>query len=334
MDAWHIVAEGESLETCGIPQAYHTFYDGTRVWGPTQCTRRSCPSCADHRYVQDAADDITRTVMGWVAEILSKGGLYDEFGRSLKIYHYIYSRKQGDDNLRAGRKACRETLRAAGMLAGYTITHPYRGDHKEDAEPGQIRKAMGRSALSLHYHGITIGYWSEPQKDCYYQSQVIADIRTWRYQDAQIVTRDRMMAKLLYDLNHAGWYGERGQCVSQWGSISGDRLKPDEPGIWLKHPIDTLDGEPIWEKRHLEEGDWHELQNIIQDWKFLRAIGEDPPIEDYLPEGKNVGMYQFYPLSKIDTMPDHSTWAPWRETIAGVVLSLIPEHLREVEGNG
>ena len=336
MPEWHIVAEGVSLDCCGDPQAYHDFHDGTAVWGPKQCTRRQCPVCADHRYVHDAADDIARTVMGWVAEKLSRKELYDKEGRSLKIYHFIYSRRESDTNLISARKFCRETLKRAGMQAGYNITHPYRGNHQADALPGEIRGSLDRSKLSIHIHGIAIGYWSEPQEDCYYHSDVIADIRTWQYEDAQIVTRDRIMAKLLYDLNHAGYYGDRGQCVSQWGAIGSDRLKPDQPGVWLKHPTLEYEGEPIWEKRNPGSHEsWMELHNIIQDAMQDKYFGHQEVIwEEVIPNGHVQVFNPWYPLRNIETKPDHTTWYDWRATMAKVVISLISSHFGIAEGTG
>jgi len=215
------------------------------------------------------------------------------------------------------------------MLAGYTIVHPYRGPHNRDDKPGELRRKLDRANLSIHCHGIAVGYWSKPQKTCYYKSQCMIDVRMWADEQMQIISRDRIMAKLLYDLNHAGWYGDRGQCVSQWGSITDhtdkDYYRPPEPGIWIAHPTMTHNDEPVWEKRKPPDHEiWEELRREISQPLMDERYGHKT-IEwrDEIPDGTIVGTYPWYSLSSLETMPDHTTWGFWRLTIQAVITALI-----------
>jgi hypothetical protein len=332
MSQWHLAGEGDPHANCGHPQAYHSFPDGTRVWGPQQCGRRQCPICCDQRYLIDAADDITRTLMGWIATILSKGGLYDDRGRSLKVYHYIHSRKKDDSNLKAARRSCSVDLRRMGMVVGYSICHPYRGEHGRHEDPAKCRRAMDKSHLSIHHHGVALGYWSSRPEgsNSYIRTDVLADIRSWADPESPITLRQRLLSKLQYDIGHAGWYGDRGQSISSWGDRScTDGMIPDRPDIYLQHPVETAeDGEPVWYRRSKPtEEDWEDLRAEISDLCGMRAdlLDDSEYLSDNLPRGGNSGqsLYPWWHMSEIPREEWHLNWLDWRKTCAAVVVSLI-----------
>lgn len=329
----HLVGEGFSSADCGTPQAYKEFQDGTRVWGPVQCTSRQCPICCDHRYLNDAADDITRTVFAWVMYYIAKHGLYDDKGRSLKIYSFIYSRRENDENINGSRKACRETLQKQGMRAGYSILHPYRGSHAEKATPSECRDAMDRERLSVHYHGIAIGYWSSAlanETREFYRSTCLMDLRLWVDSQMPIILRNKIMKKAQYALGHAGYY-TGGQCVSSWGDRPSKEKKegymPPRPDVFLKHPTMTFEGEPVWERRtgKADTKIWVELEKMTAEAERIDySVHRDKSYENILPHnGETRGLYPWYHISEIDQEEWHDNWGYWRGAIKIAIESLI-----------
>ena len=328
---WHLAGGGTPHDDCGRPQAYHEWPDGSRVWGPQQCGRRQCPRCTDQRYLIDAADDITRTLMSWIMDKLAKQKLYDEKGRSLKVYHYIYSRRENDNNLKQSRRSCSAYLRSCGMVSGYSILHPWRGSHGKKATPLECRSSMDRSHLSIHFHGIALGYWSERQEgNEYYKSKVLLDIRSFADTDMAVVLRTRLLKELQYDIGHAGWFGEKGQSISSWGDRSTDeKLIPPRPDIYLAHPnLVGLDGEPVWCKRTKPPPEtWEDLECEIQICTGNRGdLQRDiEHIQRSMPHSGSTGtsLFPWWHIDEIKREEWHLNWYPWRKLASEAVLHLI-----------
>jgi len=263
--------------------------------------------------------------MGRIAYLIAHGGLYDANGRSLKVYSYIYSRRENDDDLVAARKQAREDLQSDGLDAGYLILHPYRGAHAKDATPKQCREAMDRGRLSIHFHGPALGYWTEQglEGQPYYgEYKCLIDIRDWVDSERPIDLRRRLMNILSYDLGHAGYYGDRGQCVTFFGPhVDYKSFIPPQPLIALKHPNATADGEPIWEKRRVPQ------ENV---WEDLRAIEAELEDGDEFPRGGQHGIGEridsqvpWYSLDEIEREEWHENWYEWRASIALAISVLI-----------
>jgi hypothetical protein len=314
---WHLIGDGEPLSDCASRRSYHIFHDGTRVHHPKQCTRRECPICCDRRYLKDSSDDIARTILGWIMWRVAKGELYDQQGRSLKVFKYVYSRCENDGNLRLARKSARKILKAQGLRTGYSIIHPYRGEHEQDDDPATCREKMDRSRLSIHIHGFAVGYWTSPlpkgSKE-YFHCESIADARSFRHTDMPIILRSKLLVDLQYALGHAGYYGEKGQCVSTWGERpqkdQKDYYKPDQPELWLKHPTITCDGEPVWER-------WQKPDNEIEAELQWSIKAGHIPVSGEITGGD--GLMPWYALEQIERKEFHRNWFPWRETIALVI---------------
>jgi hypothetical protein len=250
-------------------------------------------------------------VMGWIASLISRGELFNEKGRSLKVYHYIYSRRRDDDNIKLSRKGCSQDLQEMGMLAGYSISHPFRGEHAKDATPEECRSAMDQTKLSIHQHGVAIGYWSERPEDMpddrYVYLQVIQDVRQWADFDQPIILRRKLMSHLQYDLGHAGYYGLRGQCVSAWGDRNHDSgWMPAQPEIALKHPTVTEDGEPVWELRCKPGSD--AFKEIEEHNEGKRDMHEN--------------IHPWFSIEDVDREEWHINWYTWREAVGIAVRYL------------
>ena len=289
----------------------------------------------------DAADDITRKIMGRVAYLIAHGGLYDDQGRSLKVFHYIYSRRENDDNLKAARKRCKEDVREHGLDAGYIIIHPYRGTHNPKATPAECRDAMDRESLSIHVHGVAIGYWSLPSEsgvDHYYHADKLIDVRDWIDPDRPIDLRIRLLSHLQYDLGHAGYYGEKGQCVTFFGPHheNMDSFIPPQPQIALKHPsMEGPDGGPIWEQRRVPKEDaWEDLRGIEAELiDGDQSVLDSRSYIEHMPRGGQIGTGEYltsnapwYALDEIEREEWHENWYVWRSSIALAIRVLMIPH--------
>jgi len=269
--------------------------------------------------------------MAWIMELVRTGQLYDDRGRSLKIYHYIYSRREDDNDLVRSRAACRADLRRMGMLSGYTILHPWRGDHKKDATPAECRASMDRSHLSIHYHGIAIGHWSSRPHDmtAYVHVDKIMDVSMLADTDMWITLRRMLLARLQYDIGHAGWYGERGQSITSWGAPHVDEaLIPPRPETYLRHPTMEVDGEPVWERRTAPEPeDWDDLRGEIARAMGLREELYDDKqyLQESMPRSGSCGesIQPWYALEEIEREEWHGNWLFWRRAISGAIAELM-----------
>lgn len=338
----HLSGDGDVLETCGKPAPHHEFkIDGTRVWGPHQCTSRNCPICCDRRYTKDASKDVVANLLGVGAKLLAHGRLYDFNGRSLKLYSYIYSRKENDDDVKKARSSCAKELKNLGMISGYNILHPFRGKHDPNASPKECREAMDRTRLSIHIHGYCWGYWNDGKNPDgqYIHFEKVFDIRDFKVDVKAIGYVDKLIVDLQYPIGHSGWFGKRGQSITSWGLRLGTKeqeYKPPSPGVLLKHPtmVDDVDGQPYWEKRNTPSREvWDEFTAIKKSMlscDFDGRIEASGVFEEAISGGKvyKNNLHPWYCLDEIDRQPDHSTWYSWRTAISGTIQYLIDEHYK------
>jgi len=189
----------------------------------------------------------------------------------------------------------------------------------------------------MHGHGVGLGYWVEPsEKGIPYWLKVtkIQDVRSWIDNEAPIDLRRRLLKILQYDLGHAGYYGERGQCVSYWGPhVDYKPMIPKQPLIALKHPTMVgLDGEDIWEKRRVPlEYVWEDLQAIEANL----IDGDQSALDsrsyiDQMPRGGAIGIGErldsqapWFSLDEIEREEWHENWYDWRSSIALALSVLI-----------
>ena len=264
-----LVAEGEPGDTCGIPTCI-TAHHGIAVWVPHRCTRARCPICADKGYIADEASRILRTLQRKIkGRCLKDAGRHK--GRTLKVFTFIYSPRddyapETEDDIVKERRRMYSRLKSAGALYGYATYHPYRGEHDPEASGPDIRAALDRSRQSGHWHGVALGYWTNPctEKDYFLSFNCVGsfgpDINLgplWGY----------LHKYLRYIINHAAYAR---QVVNRFGLWPYDADERPKAIPQWRHP-DT--GQVYVLKRRLfasreerdEEGNWKDPRYVWDD---------------------------------------------------------------------
>lgn len=318
-----LVAEGDPGDTCGIPTCI-TAHHGIAVWVPHRCTAARCPSCADKGYVADEASRILRTIQRRIKGRCAKDAGRDK-GRTLKVFTFKYSPRENyepttEKDFVKDRRAMYDRIKKSGGIYGYATYHPYRGEHDPEASGPEIRASLDRSRPSGHWHGIALGYWTNPSTEASYFlafnciGSLHANINLgglWGY----------LHKYLRYIINHAAYAR---QVVNRFGLWPYDAEERPKAIPQWKHP-DTgqvyVLKKPLFKFRNdmYEDGGWKSpewdwdnapgIMDVIKD-EFARRVLWHLPTNDPI-EILGGDAYKVIPYDLVKTDPDDSRGKAW-----------------------